>query len=195
MTTAQGRRGRGMLLLIAAIFAAPVIASSLLYFTGWRPTRYVNHGDLVQPARPIHDVDLRSAAGEPTRFAALPKKWTLLYFVPSPCDADCAQVLYKLHQIHLTLGKDQDRVQRVVIAASNDPSITRALTDYPGAIVLKGGATQVQALRVQFTDQDRTDRVYLVDPLRNYFMSYPPGADPSGMRKDLVRLLQVSRIG
>lgn len=185
---------RGKMILIAALFAAPVIAATLLYAVGWRPSASVNHGELVQPARPIHDVPLRSSKGESTGFDTLPKKWTMLYFVGPVCDAGCEAILYNLHQVHLALGKDADRVQRVVIVSSADPSVNRALATYPGAVVLTGGADQVRALRSQFGDR-ADDRVYLVDPLRNYFMSYPPGANPSGMRKDLARLLKVSRIG
>jgi hypothetical protein len=40
-----------------------------------------------------------------------------------------------------------------------------------------------------------TDHIYLVDPLGNLVLRYPRDADPSRMRKDLERLLKVSRIG
>jgi hypothetical protein len=42
---------------------------------------------------------------------------------------------------------------------------------------------------------DNLNRVYLVDPLGNFMMSYPADADPTGMRKDLARLLRISQIG
>jgi hypothetical protein len=38
-------------------------------------------------------------------------------------------------------------------------------------------------------------RIYLVDPIGNLVLSYPPDADPSGMRKDLARLLHLSQLG
>jgi len=37
--------------------------------------------------------------------------------------------------------------------------------------------------------------IYLVDPLGNVMMRYPPGANPSGMLKDLTRLLKYSWVG
>jgi cytochrome oxidase Cu insertion factor (SCO1/SenC/PrrC family) len=39
------------------------------------------------------------------------------------------------------------------------------------------------------------ERVYIIDPLGNLMMYYPPDADPSGMLKDLKKLLKYSKIG
>ena len=41
----------------------------------------------------------------------------------------------------------------------------------------------------------QTDHIYLVDPLGNLVLRYPRDADPSRIRKDIERLLKVSRIG
>ena len=39
------------------------------------------------------------------------------------------------------------------------------------------------------------DHIYLVDPLGNVMLRYPRDPDPSRVKKDLTRLLKVSRIG
>jgi hypothetical protein len=39
------------------------------------------------------------------------------------------------------------------------------------------------------------DGIYLVDPLGNIVLRYPKDADPTRMKKDITRLLSVSRIG
>jgi cytochrome oxidase Cu insertion factor (SCO1/SenC/PrrC family) len=179
---------------IAALFALPVLLATLLYETGWRPASSVNHGDLVQPARPIRDATLQSASGRSTALSELPEKWTMLYFAPSVCDATCEAVLYKMNQVQLTQGEHADRIQRVVIAvdATENPGLRQAVDRYPGAVLLTGSLATVRAFGEQFGGGGE---IYLVDPLRNLMMSYRPGADPSGMRKDLARLLKVSRIG
>ena len=66
--------------------------------------------------------------------------------------------------------------------------------------VIAGPPPAVAELARQFTlpagsPLDDPDRIYVVDPLGNLMMSYPAGADPNGIRKDLARLLRVSRIG
>jgi hypothetical protein len=37
--------------------------------------------------------------------------------------------------------------------------------------------------------------VFLVDPLGNLMMRFPKDPDPNRMKKDLIHLLKVSRIG
>ena len=51
-------------------------------------------------------------------------------------------------------------------------------------------------LRLSQTDDPATaDRVYLVDPLGNVMMVYPPDGRPKGMLEDLKRLLGLSHVG
>ena len=38
-------------------------------------------------------------------------------------------------------------------------------------------------------------RLYIIDPLGNLMMSYPPDINPRGIMKDLKKLLKFSRIG
>ena len=40
----------------------------------------------------------------------------------------------------------------------------------------------------------RSDYVWIIDPLGNVMMRYPVHADPSGIKKDMERLLKVSQI-
>ena len=57
-------------------------------------------------------------------------------------------------------------------------------------------AAQGSALLKAFPYRDaQRDHIYLVDPLGNVVLRYPKDADPSRMKKDLERLLKVSRIG
>jgi len=54
----------------------------------------------------------------------------------------------------------------------------------------------VESFRVHADEQVRTARrTYIIDPLGNLMMYYPPGGDPKDMLKDLLRLLKVSQIG
>jgi len=39
------------------------------------------------------------------------------------------------------------------------------------------------------------DHIWLVDPLGNLMMRYPPDADAARIRRDMTRLLKYSRIG
>ena len=107
-----------------------------------------------------------------------------------------------MRQVVAAQGENADRVQTVFIVT--DPKtldwLRDAMKDYPAMQVIVGPPDGVKKLVEQFTlpagsPVDDLNRIYLVDPLGNFMMSYPGDADPSGLRKDLTRLLRVSRIG
>ncbi len=179
-----------------------MVASFILYATGWRPSGTINHGELVEPARPIKDVSLTRLDGKQMRFADLQKKWTLIYFGSAECLSPCKDNLYKMRQVRLSLGGEGTRVQRLFVVTNPNALdlLKYELKEYPDMAVVTGPTKNIEALAGQFdlpvgTPLDKLERIYVVDPLGLLMMSYPAGADPSGMRKDLKRLLKVSRIG
>ncbi len=188
----SSRAGRLMLLGLAVAFLLPIVLSVGLYASSWRPARLANHGNLVQPPRQIGDATLLAGDGRALGFGAFRGKWTLVSFGAN-CPAACRQALYRMRQVHLALGKEMGRVQRVYVAAAR-PGAGQGRD--PGMIVLSGPPAAVDVFAHQFGVSSADDgRVYLVDPLGNLILTYPPDSDPGGMRKDLVRLLQYSWVG
>ena len=53
----------------------------------------------------------------------------------------------------------------------------------------------LEAFAADGVSAEEAGRVYLVDPLGNLLMTYPPGTDPRSLSKDLEKLLRLSRIG
>ena len=195
-------RGRRTLILVALLFLLPVVAATALYLSGWRPEgKSLQHGELVQPARPVGDAGLMGADGAPFRLHALRGKWAFVYFSPLPCTQACRNSLYKMQQVRLAQGRDAPRVQRVMIVADAGAGALRELAQqYPGLVAVSGARVMLQALAREFvsshgTALDAPGRVYLIDPIGNLVLSYAPDADPSGMRKDLARLLRLSQVG
>lgn len=196
------RRGRWVLLALAALFLSGIVVSFVLVKSGWRPGATRNYGELVKPARPIQDVVLRDLGGEPMSFSALRGKWTLLYFGSAECLKPCIDDLYKMRQVTLAQGDEAHRVQQVFVVT--DPAaldlLRYTLVDYPGTKVLRGPSDAVAELAAQFAVPaggalDGLHRIYVVDPLGNFMMSYPADADPRRMNKDLHLLLRASHIG
>jgi len=195
-------RGRRKILLIALAAALPMAIAYTLFYSGWRPGSTANYGELVQPARPIADAALQTLDKKKIRFSEWRGKWTLITFSTAECLSPCEKNLYNLRQVIAAQGEEAQRVQSVFIVT--DPKalvwLHYAIKDYPGMQVIVGPTEDVKALARQFVLPDGSppeggQRIYLVDPLGNLMMSYPAGADPTGMRKDLSRLLRVSRIG
>lgn len=194
---ASDHSGRWVLLLVAAMFFFPVIGAIVLFQTGWRPASQINHGELVQPARLLSETALTTLDGRVMRLSQLQKKWTMLYFGPADCNEACRHRLYIMRQVHISLGAESDRLQRVYVATG--PGTLDALQkDYPKMLVLTGSADNIRQLAAQFqlstgSPLDGLGRVYLVDPAGYFMMSYPADAPGEGMRQDLVRLLKISK--
>lgn len=196
-------RGRRTLLIVIAIFMLPVVLSTALVVVGWRPDgRGLQYGELLAAPQPIGEAVLAAVDGSAVRISDLKGHWQLVVFDRLPCDARCEANLYSVQQVRLAQGRDARRIERLFVALAPAEERQRAglATRYPGLRVVHGAPAVVAALARDFATADGTAldglaRVYVVDPNGNLVMSYPPGADPSGMRKDLARLLRLSQIG
>jgi hypothetical protein len=196
-------RGRRTLLLIAALFLLPILLGIALWLGGWRPEgRSLEYGELLAPARPVGDARLEGVDNAATGFAQFGGHWVFMSFVRLPCTAACRDNLYKMQQVWLAQGREARRVQRVVVLLARTAPAERAAlaAAYPGLTVLQGEDAVVRDFARGFVTRDGSaldglDRVYLVDPHGNLVLSYAPQADASGMRKDLARLLRMSKIG
>jgi peroxiredoxin len=199
---ARAPRDRRTLILVVLLFLLPVVAATTLYVSGWKPEgKSLQHGELVQPARPLGDAELRGADGASFRLSAVRGKWAFVYFTTLPCTEVCRNNLYKMQQVRLAQGRDAPRVERVTIVAGASAAALRELTQHnPGLIAVSGAYAALQSLAREFVSSQGTaldvpGRVYLIDPIGNLVLSYAPDADPSGMRKDLARLLRLSQVG
>ena len=189
--------------LLVLVFLVPPLLSYVLFYSGYRPEGSINHGELVTPARPVDsDEGMNTLEGDEFRFAGLPKKWTLFYLGGSRCDSACDDSLYKIQQIRLTQGREMGRVRSIAVVPEDTApeAVEKMSTAYPGVEVILASETTHAGLTYQFQQGDDaplqgSGRIYIVDPIGNIMMSYPPEADPTGMKKDLKRLLKVSKLG
>jgi cytochrome oxidase Cu insertion factor (SCO1/SenC/PrrC family) len=157
-----------------------------------------NHGELVQPPRPLASLILQQIDGGQLTVQALRGKWTLVYLGGAACLDTCNELLYHLQQIRWALGEDMQRVQRLYLVPDDaDAAELRSLARrYPGMLV----TTADPGMRAQIEDQFGSSLaegpvIYLVDPLGNVMMRYGPDLDAKGVLQDLERLLKVSRVG
>jgi len=184
-----------VVMLLAALFAMPVAVAAGLYFSGWRPAPAAAHGTLVQPPQPVAEAVLGEANGKRISLNDFRERWTLLYFGPAACPATCQRTLFALRQVHLALGREQERLQRVFAArgALSPETSASLLRDFPGTGLV---ASTDDADRSGWPKQwAREGQILLIDPQGNLVMTYAADADPSGIRKDLARLLAYSWVG
>lgn len=198
MSEPDPRKARLTLLLIVLVFLVPMVAAYL-----YRPSGEAgNHGTLVEPPRPLQEFRMTDLDGDPAGLDALKDKWTLLYVGGERCGEQCRSNLYNIERVRLTQGKHMDRVQSVYLAPSSMAGrvISDTLVEYEGVRGYRIARDELQAMAPDFdwgsaAGPGTPERVYVIDPLGNLMMFYPGDADPSGMKKDLERLLKVSQIG
>jgi hypothetical protein len=199
---------------LALLFFAPLGLAFYLYYGhgAWHPGGRVNAGELVSPARPLPALALPLWSSDDALPAGhtdpdfLKGRWTFLYVGSGRCAAACQSRLYDTRQVRIALDRDMKRVQRVFIADAGccDPHYLR--DQHPDIVAVRASAEAAPLLallagpegpghdgpgRLPFAES----RVYVIDPLGNLMMSYPPDAKAKGMLEDMKRLLRLSSIG
>ncbi len=187
-------KSRSYLLGLFAVFFGPLFFAMWLYYVphSWLNSSTQNHGILVVPAQPLEEFELVSLDGSSWSHEEFIGKWTLLYIGDELCDLYCEANLFKMRQVRLTLGRESDRVQRKYLGLKTHQktqSIEEIFSKYPGMQYAWFEKTlpQFQAFPIH--------QVYVIDPHGNLMMWYAKDATSKGMKKDLKRLLKVSKIG
>jgi cytochrome oxidase Cu insertion factor (SCO1/SenC/PrrC family) len=182
--------------LLAGIFFLPLLASFYMYYgSGWRPAASVANGELLQPARPLPQVDLRDAKGEFAPANLLREKWALVYVGGGQCDDACKSSLYFMRQTRLSLNNEMTRVARVFLATGQCCDQTFLETEHAGLVTLDASGPEAADLLATFPAQDREHSLYIIDPLGNVVMRYDTRDTPKGLLTDLKKLLKLSHIG
>ncbi len=133
----QTRNNRLVLLTIAGIPLTMILAATWLWYfvingdldlVGALGT--ANQGTLIQPPRQLDDVGLREDTGAVIKYADLPRKWTLAVANRGPaCDAACERNLYLTRQIHMAMGKEFNRIDRLYLSESAPGDSRLAVTE------------------------------------------------------------------
>lgn len=202
-TSAIQAKNRRTFLLLLAFFITPTLLGYLAYFGGWIDgSNTVNKGTLLSPPIAIETLDLHLDNGELFAQPTLHGKWWLLYQAPTSCEQACLNSLMQTRQTRLALGKNTERVQRVLIIAadalSTSPELAEHIkTQHPDALVLNP-STAISSE----SNPLEPGLIYIVDPLGNMILTYPGYENPQEailkaklILKDLNKLLKVSRIG
>ncbi|NML25909.1 hypothetical protein [Zoogloea dura] len=178
------------LFLVIALLALPFIVAASLYATGWRPAAAGNHGELLDPPRPLPA--LAGPHGEPLDKTSLEGHWNLVVAGPGPCDEACRHWIVATRQIHVALYKQMSRVQRTWLtdqAAPDSAPLTALQPDLHAAVAGSSAA------RAAFDLDAGGHRVYVVDPQGRIILRYPADAPPRDILKDMERLLRYAWAG
>jgi hypothetical protein len=164
--------------LVAVVCFGPFAAALFLYYgpfgQSWLPQLPGSRELLTAPLALSRDWQ---GGGE--------ARWQLIYARMAPCEQQCAQHLARLRQVQVAIGRDQDRVQRVLWHVGDLPDladpelVAHALDDDVG----RGVAEALGTARMQ------DGRVLVANPRGLVIVSYPPDIEQKELLRDLKRLL------
>lgn len=192
-------RSRLVFVAIVVLFAIPLIAAWWLFLhtEPGQPWATSNKGDLIIPARPLGEFTLTGNQNTRTyTLADIRGKWALVFVPPADCDEACKKNIYHMRQVWAGLGRDADRVQRLLVlqAPTQFDALAEFLENYPDmTVVYDAGNSLID--QIPFSEAALGRNIYLIDPLGNLMMAFPQTLDPRDMLKDLKKLLKISTIG
>ena len=187
---AESRRRplRGNLLVLVglfAVFAVPILLAYGLnvWWPHWSPFGRLNHGELVEPAWEVELASMDRSVAE-----RVVGRWILLHPVEASCNNQCEAMLELTRRIHISLGKDYDRVVRLFVH--------RAGVSVEGMQSMDSDLIPVSAPAAWFDRFAGEEPVLVVvDPQRQAVLRYGADLKAKGLARDLARMLKISKIG
>ena len=174
-------RKRFVALLLIAFVPIFIAYAAFFYFPDWAPTGTTNNGELISP--PADGVAISEELGT---FST----WVLIQPIEGSCGEQCRELLYLSRQVVTGLGKDTDRVQRVVMLSNGTPDLMEHLNlEHPDVTVVPGTTTLGQKAA------SGSPLLLLMDPNHNVMMLYTIDKAGKPMLRDLKHLLKISNIG
>ncbi len=183
----QQMKGRLVLLVIMAVFALPALVAKTVLSNHWYQSGVTNKGVLIEPRITLSSLGLELPEQK--------KRWRVGYVVPSQCEELCQQHIHMLMQSHTALGKEQARVEPVLIVDSN--------SDIQSIEQLADNSKNVEIMTVNqaFLTAIENSEIVIVDPLGQLVMRYPKSdsselvVQSKSVLADLRKLLKLSRVG
>ena len=191
---------RTKLAMLIALFALPTLASFVTFFW-FPPTKTNNYGELISPVINLPQLPLGIVDGADAPQGAgatgLRGKWLLVTRDSGACEIECVQKLFAMRQSRLIVGREMDRVVRVVLIDDDARPSSELIKRYQGtAWVAAKSSPWLSGFPVPPRDiSNGRAFFYAVDPLGNIFMRYGADVDVKLIAKDLQRVLKVSQVG
>ncbi len=194
---------RTKFVLMFLLFAMPITASYLTFFF-WAPTRTNNYGELIRPVvvMPSEKFSIVDGKDAPDKAGdyALRGKWLIVTRDSGTCDPACEKKLYAMRQSRLILGKDLDRIVRILLIDDGVTPSAKIRQDFVGMAFVNAKdsvwLTKLPLPSAAPSTAVTSSRgyIYLVDPMGNLFMRYPADADIKKMTGDIRQVLKASQL-
>jgi len=149
-------------------------------------------GQLIQPTLLFSQLKLTDANDKAEDIQKYNGHWLMVYVTPLPCQQQCQDNLYKIRQVWVGLGKNMDKVQRMLVTykgQSDDKLKDLIAKQYMGT----ERAFTTQEVSRQFFGKwgasSSQGVLYLVDPVGGVMMMYDGDIPAKGLLDDMNHLL------
>ncbi len=175
-------RSRLVLLLIVALFLGSFVIAAVLRFAGWQPAHSKNFGELINPPMDFSAQTFTRLDGNNYPWQPEQNRWRIVFVSNKPCEAPCQEMLDTLHRVWLSQGRHTEKIDMLWFA-----EVPATVPDFKGFVPM-----QASSLLAALPEQESAAGfpVYIIDSGGFVMMHYKAGFDPSGLRKDLAKLVK-----
>ena len=202
---------RSKFILIFLMFSVPFVGSTLV-FIFWKPTATNNYGELLSPVTTLPETKLNfinmGEADKDVAGHALRGKWLMLTRDSGHCEVACRKKLYAMRQARLILGRELDRVLRVVLVDDGVMPSDELQKEFAGTVWISANEAPWLVLLPKSKSESVNssvsasgkanhgrDQIFGVDTIGNIFIRYSADPDIKRMSGDFQRVLKASQIG
>ncbi|NKB77016.1 MAG: hypothetical protein GKR96_08175 [Gammaproteobacteria bacterium] len=193
------RSSRIKLVLVFALFIGPLCIAFLWYYglgSILVPKNQTNNANLISPVVTLSSFSDSLSDASPFTLDSLKRKWTIVHIVKEDCSDSCKESLYNTRQTRIAVGKDANRIQRLLLL-ENQNLLNELQFNHADLIISQYSASMLaeQMEEIRVDQKLGPDDAILVDPLGNVMMVIPVALNPSLLLKDFKKLLKLSRVG
>ncbi len=181
------RKGRLYLLLIAMVFAAPMIVAGLLTLGGWQPGVKGN-GQPITPQRNFvaEKLQVQLADGSIYPWRDSEPRMSLVALAGPDCARRCLEALTAMAKARVMLSRNESRLRLLYLGAlPQDPAARRAMASY----WLAGRDVDGKLASFRPTAPDSVSAL-LVESNGTALSFYPAGFDAAGLLRDLRKVIK-----
>ena len=178
-------KGNGRLVILAVFgaFLAPVLLAILMQsdFWSYQTTGSKSHGTLIKPVLALPEL---------RKTIASRNKWWLVTLDDGHCGQSCEKSLIEMRQLRKAAGRHSGDIALLYVAAAEpDKAVREKIQSIAATIEQQSNANLYQRMIEFSNSQSPAGELWLLDRDLNLFMHYSAEHDPTGVRKDLKRLL------
>lgn len=182
-------RNRLALLAVVAVFVLPILVAMWIARSDRIPEATGVHGQMYDPARDLRDLDLQPVDGSAYAWNPEERTWRILVVPPARCGQECVDLVADLDKVWRLFGRNAGRVH-VLWACAEEACMPPPGTALPGTFLRIHPDARLRAALPGVDDPAGTP-VYVLDPNGFLVLRYAPGFDPSGLRRDVGKLVRL----